>query len=58
MAGAEDEARRRGCDVVVFLACDLVVPGFYERIGYRTAGVVDGCPPGSALRLFHKDLAP
>jgi len=54
MARAEAEARRRGCRLVVFLAYDLLVPGFYSRLGYETVGVVDGCPAGSAARWYCK----
>ena len=56
MARAEAEARRRGCTLVVFLAYDLLVPGFYSRLGYETVGVVDGCPGGSAARWYCKRL--
>ena len=56
MAGAEDEARRRGCALVMFLAYDLLAPGLYERLGYETVGVIEGCPAGSAARWYRKDL--
>jgi hypothetical protein len=29
---------------------------FYERLGYTTIGVIEGCPPGSAARWYRKDL--
>ena len=38
MTAAEDEARRRGCALVVFHAYDLLAPGLYERFGYETVG--------------------
>lgn len=56
MAGAEAEARRRGCRRVAFFAYDLLAPGFYPRLGYRTVGVIEGCPEGSAVRWYCKDL--
>jgi len=56
MAGAEDEARRRGCSLVTFRAYDLLVTGWYERLGYETVGVIPDCPPGSAARWFSKKL--
>ena len=56
VAGAEDEARRRGCSLVQFRAYDLLAAGLYERLGYETVGVIEGCPPGSAARWFRKDL--
>ena len=56
MAEAEAEARRRGCALVVFQAYDLLARGLYERLGYETAGVIEGCPAGSAARWFCKNL--
>lgn len=56
VAGAEDEARRRGCALVQFRAYDLLAAGLYERLGYETVGVIEGCPPGSAARWFRKNL--
>ena len=56
MAGAEEEAGRRGCGVVAFLAYDLLARGMYERLGYETVGVIEGYPAGSAARWFRKDL--
>ena len=53
---AETEARRRGCTLVAFLAYDLLTAGLYERLGYETAGVVEGFPAGSAARWFRKDI--
>jgi ribosomal protein S18 acetylase RimI-like enzyme len=56
LAGAETEARRRGCDLVHFFAYDLLAPGLYERLGYETIGVIEGYPAGSAARWYRKDL--
>ena len=56
MAGAEDEARRRGCRLVAFHAYDLLAPGLYERLGYEVVGVIEGCPAGSAARRYRKNL--
>ena len=56
MAGAEAEARRRGCTLVQFRAYDLLAPGLYERLGYETVGVIEGCPAGSTARWYRKDL--
>jgi GNAT superfamily N-acetyltransferase len=57
MTAAEDEARRRGCALVVFHAYDLLTAGLYERLGYETVGVIEGCPAGSAARWYRKDLS-
>ena len=56
MAAAEDEARRRGCTFVHGRAYDLLAPGFYERLGYETVGLIEGCPAGSAARWHRKSL--
>ncbi len=56
MAGAEDEARRRGCALVLFHAYDLLSGGLFEHLGYETVGVVEGCPVGSTARWYRKDL--
>ena len=54
---AEDEARRRACSDVVLMTHDVQAPGFYERLGYETVGVVEGYPSGSAARCrFRKSL--
>lgn len=58
VAGAEAEARRRGCALVVFHAYDLhlLAPGLYTRLGYETIGVIEGYPAGSAARWYRKEL--
>ena len=38
IAGAETEARRRGCTLVIFHAYDLLARGSYDRLGYETVG--------------------
>ena len=53
---AEEEARRRSCGSVVLLSHDVQAPGFYERLGYETVGVVEDYPVGSAARWFRKRL--
>jgi GNAT superfamily N-acetyltransferase len=56
IAGAEAEARRRGCTLVVFHAYDLLARGLYQRLGYETIGVIENCPAGSAARWYRKVL--
>jgi GNAT superfamily N-acetyltransferase len=56
MAGAEDEARRRGCALVMFHAYDLLGRGLYGDLGYETVGVIDDVPAGSAARWYRKFL--
>ncbi|MGB0091867.1 MAG: hypothetical protein WBP81_04970 [Solirubrobacteraceae bacterium] len=40
----------------MFLAYDLLAPGLYERLGYETFGVIEGCPAGTAGRWYRKNL--
>ena len=56
MNAAEDEARRHGCALVIFVAYDLLTPGLYEKLGYETVAIVEGCPAGNAARWFRKGL--
>ena len=56
IAGAEAEARRRGCALVVLHAYDLLTRGLYERLGYETVGVIENYPTGSAARWYRKLL--
>ena len=56
IAGAEAEARRRGCALVAFHAYDLLARGLYERMGYETVGVIENYPAGSAARWYRKAL--
>jgi len=56
IAGAETEARRRGCTLVIFHAYDLLARGSYDRLGYETVGVINDCPAGSAARWYRKVL--
>lgn len=56
IAGAETEARQRGCTLVVLYAYDLLTRGLYERLGYEVLAVVEDWPAGSSARLFRKTL--
>jgi GNAT superfamily N-acetyltransferase len=56
MTEAESVAKRRHCALIEFLAYDLLAAGLYERLGYQTVGVVEGCPAGSAARWYCKRL--
>jgi GNAT superfamily N-acetyltransferase len=56
MVGAEDEARRRGCRLIVSNAYDLLTGGLHEHLGYETVGVIEGWPAGSAARWYRKNL--
>ena len=56
VTAAEDEARTRGCDVVVLDTHDFQAPGFYAKLGYVAVGRTDGTPRGSGQTLFRKEL--
>ena len=56
LAEAEAEARRRACTQVALFTHDVQVPGYYERFGYETVGVLEGYPAGSRARWFRKSL--
>jgi GNAT superfamily N-acetyltransferase len=56
LAEAEAEARRRGCRVLMGLTYEALTGDFYDRLGYRTLGVLDGYPEGTTTRWYCKDL--
>jgi GNAT superfamily N-acetyltransferase len=56
MAEAEAEARQRGCRLVMGLTYEVLTADFYDRLGYRTVGVIDDCPAGTSTRWYCKDL--
>ena len=56
MAEAEAEARRRGCRLLMGLTYEVLTADFYDRLGYRTVGVLDDCPAGTSTRWYCKDL--
>jgi GNAT superfamily N-acetyltransferase len=56
IAGAESEAHRRGCALIMFHAYDLLARGFYDRLGYQQVGALEGCPAGSTARWYRKSL--
>ncbi len=56
MAEVEHEARLRGCRLVMGLTYDVLIADFYDRLGYRTIGVLENCPAGTTTRWYCKDL--
>jgi GNAT superfamily N-acetyltransferase len=56
LAAAEDEARARGCSLLVLDTHDFQAPGFYDKLGYERCGRVDGTPRGSGQTWFRKTL--
>ena len=56
MAEAEAEAKRRGCRLVMGLTYEVLTADFYDKLGYRTIGVIEDCPAGTSTRWYRKDL--
>ena len=56
MAEVEGEARLRGCRLVMGLTYDVLTGDFYDRLGYRTIGLLEDCPAGTATRWYCKEL--
>ena len=56
IAQAEATARRRGCRLVMGLTYDVLTKGFYDRLGYRTVGIIEDCPAGTTTRWYCKEL--
>lgn len=56
MAEAEAVARRHGCRLLMGLTYECLTADFYDRLGYRTVGVLDNCPAGTSTRWYCKDL--
>jgi GNAT superfamily N-acetyltransferase len=56
MAEVERQARDRGCRLVMGLTYDVLVGDYYDRLGYRTVGVIDDYPSGTSTRWYCKDL--
>jgi GNAT superfamily N-acetyltransferase len=56
MDAAEREGRERGCGRVYLDTFEVQAPGFYEKLGYRVAGVVDDFPDGHRRYFFSKNL--
>jgi N-acylglucosamine-6-phosphate 2-epimerase len=53
---AEVEAKRRGCRHVRLGTFSFQARGFYEKLGYRVVGELEGYPPGHTDYLMRKDL--
>ena len=56
LQAAEDEARGRGMKNVYLDTFSFQVPGFYEKLGYREFGRLDGFPSGHYRAWMTKAL--
>lgn len=43
LSAVEDEGRRLGCKYLELNTFGFQAPGFYEKLGYRRVGGVEGC---------------
>ncbi|MBA3724487.1 MAG: GNAT family N-acetyltransferase [Candidatus Levybacteria bacterium] len=53
---AEDKARRRGCTIAFTDTFSWQAQGFYEKLGYKLYGKLEGFPEGNALNYYSKKL--
>lgn len=56
LQAAEQEARTRGCGLIVLSSYSFQAPGFYQKHGFEIVGQVDDCPPGHTHYYFQKRL--
>lgn len=56
LQAAEQEARERGCQIIILSSYSFQAPDFYQQRGYTLAGQIDGCPPGHTNYYFKKML--
>ena len=56
LAAAEQEARARGCQIIVLNSYSFQAPGFYGQRGYSLVGQIDNCPPNHSNYYFKKML--
>lgn len=57
MAALEAEARRRGCRGIWLDTFSWQARGFYEKLGFRIFGAIDGYPPPHRRFYLTKRLA-
>ena len=56
MAEVERHALDRGCRLVMGLTYDVLIGDFYERLGYRTVGLIEDYPAGTSTRWYCKEI--
>ena len=53
----ESEAAARGCRLIMGLTYAALTGDYYDRVGYRTVGVIENCPAGTTTRWYCRDLS-
>lgn len=53
---AEAEAMKRNCVIAYTNTFPWQAPEFYEKLGYKLYGRLEGFPEGSSLSYFYKKL--
>jgi len=56
LQAAEQEARERGCSVVILGSYSFQAPDLYKRHGYDLIGTAEDCPPNYVNYYFKKSL--
>ena len=56
LEAAEQEARERGCRVVLISSYSFQAPGFYQKCGYELAWQLNDFPPGQQYCMLVKRL--
>lgn len=56
LAAAEQQARERGCQVVLLSSYSFQAPVFYQKLGYELAWRLDDFPPGHQYCYLVKRL--
>ncbi|MCB0253297.1 MAG: GNAT family N-acetyltransferase [Anaerolineae bacterium] len=56
LAAVEEEARSRGCALIITSTYSFQAPQFYQRNGYEITGKIENCPPGHTNYWLKKDL--
>ena len=57
LESAEQEAKARGCKVILISSYSFQAPGFYQKYGYQLAGQLDDFPPGHQFCYLIKQFA-
>ena len=56
LAAVEEEARNRGCALIITSSYSFQAPGFYQKNGYEVVASIEDCPPGHAHYWLRKVL--